>query len=155
MRLCESCMREIRTCSLSGGRRPARRRLRAPPPTRQRGASGIVDRLWREGPNRTESETPVRLETTMHQPSNEQFELWLSARGAAPIAQRSGEVVAARHGIERSGPDDVPLMEQIIGRENLMRALCKRPISSEAARHSIGAHPIWFARHWVLARGRS
>ena len=72
----------------------------------------MVDCLAREGPNRTESETPVMLETTMHQPSNEQFELLLNERGEAPIEQWSGEVVTAHHGIERSGPDDVQLMEQ-------------------------------------------
>ena len=37
--LCESCMRENRTCSLSGGRWP--QRVSAPPPTRQR-RSGVM-----------------------------------------------------------------------------------------------------------------
>ena len=36
MGLRESCMRENRTCSLSGGRRPASRLCLAPPPTRLR-----------------------------------------------------------------------------------------------------------------------
>ena len=114
-----------------------------------------MDRLWREGPNRTESETPVRLETTMHQPSNEQFELLLSERGAAPIAQRSGEVVAARHGIERSGPDDVQLMEQIIGRENLVRALhrVQRNQGSPGVDGlTVEELPASLKQHWVAIR---
>jgi hypothetical protein len=83
-----------------------------------------MDRLAREGPNRTESETPVILETIMHQPSNDQFELPLDTRGATPRGQWSGEVVAANHGRERSGPMDCPeVLEQIMDRGNLVRAL--------------------------------
>ncbi len=91
----------------------------------------------------------------MHQPSNEQFELWLSERGAAPIAQRSGEVVAARHGIERSGPDDVQLMEQIIGRENLVRALhrVQRNQGSPGVDGlTVEELPASLKQHWVAIR---
>ena len=91
----------------------------------------------------------------MHQPSNEQFELLLHERGAAPIAQRSGEVVTAHHGIARSGPDEVPLMEQIIGRENLVRALhrVQRNQGSPGVDGlTVEELPASLKQHWVAIR---
>ena len=77
-----------------------------------------------EGPNRKESETTVPLDPTAHQTSVAQMELPLEDRGEAPRGKRSGEVVSARQGNERSGINGHSgLLEQIIERGNLMRAL--------------------------------
>jgi group II intron reverse transcriptase/maturase len=51
----------------------------------------------------------------------DQIELPLEARGEAPRAERSGEATSTAQGLERSGTDD--LMEQIVERSNLARAL--------------------------------
>lgn len=56
-----------------------------------------------------------------HQKSIEQIELPLEERGEALPAQRSGEATSTAQGLERSGADD--LMEQIVERSNLARAL--------------------------------
>ena len=66
----------------------------------------------------------MHFDRTGHQTSVEQMELPLEDRGEAPSAERSGEVVAAMSGAERSGSDaHSGLMEQIIERGNLVRAL--------------------------------
>ena len=84
----------------------------------------MVDRLAREGPNGKESKTTVHLDATGHQTSDDQLELPLEGRGEALSRERSGEVVAATYGDARSGIDGGSgVMEQIIERGNLMRAL--------------------------------
>jgi group II intron reverse transcriptase/maturase len=55
--------------------------------------------------------------------SIEQMELPLSTRGATPISQRSGEAESAVHEIGSSGLDAPRLMERIVERGNLARAL--------------------------------
>ena len=83
-----------------------------------------MDRLAREGPNGKESKTTVHLDATGHQTSDDQLELPLEGRGEALSRERSGEVVAATYGDARSGIDGGSgVMEQIIERGNLMRAL--------------------------------
>ena len=86
-------------------------------------AAGFGDRgpPQRKGPNSEESETTVHHEEAAHQMSNDQFELPFNARGEAPTGQRSGEAHSTAHSTERSGLDD--LMEQIVERGNLVRAL--------------------------------
>lgn len=56
-----------------------------------------------------------------HQKSIEQIELPLEDRGEASRARRSGEAATTADGLERSGADE--LMEQIVERNNLARAL--------------------------------
>lgn len=75
-----------------------------------------------EGPNGEESDTTVRHGKAMHQKFIEQMELPLEDRGEAPTTERSGEATPTTQGAERSGLDD-RLMEQIIERGNLLRAL--------------------------------
>lgn len=58
-----------------------------------------------------------------HQKSVDQIELPLEDRGAAPSAKRSGEVMPAMRGDERSGLDSVLLMERVVDGGNLRRAL--------------------------------
>jgi len=83
-----------------------------------------MGRLMREGPNGEESETTVHLDTTGHQMFDDQLELPLEGRGEAPRGERSGEVVSATQGDERSGIDGHSgLLERIIVRGNLVRAL--------------------------------
>jgi RNA-directed DNA polymerase len=79
------------------------------------------DRSSREGPNGEESETTMRHGTARHQTSIEQMELALEARGEASHTQCSGEAGPTACGPERSGDDG--LMEQIVERSNLARAL--------------------------------
>lgn len=73
-----------------------------------------------EGPNGEESETTLRLGMAMHQKSM-QMELPLEGRGEAPRVERSGEARLAAQGDERSGVNG--LMEQVVERDNLVRAL--------------------------------
>jgi len=83
-----------------------------------------MGRLMREGPNGEESETTVHLDTTGHQMFDDQLELPLEGRGEAPRGERSGEVVSATQGDERSGIDGHSgLLERIIVRRNMVRAL--------------------------------
>jgi group II intron reverse transcriptase/maturase len=56
----------------------------------------------------------------MHQMTM-QMELPLEDRGEAPNVRRSGEACPAAQGNERSGND--PLMERVVGRDNLLAAL--------------------------------
>lgn len=76
----------------------------------------------REGPNGEESEPTVRLEDTMRQKTG-QLELSMDHRGEAHGVQRSGEVATASNGDERSGTDDTGLMERVVERRNVERAL--------------------------------
>jgi len=59
----------------------------------------------------------------MHQKSIEQLELPLEERGEASTARRSGETRSAIDEDERSGLDPLALMERIVERGNLRRAL--------------------------------
>ncbi len=59
----------------------------------------------------------------MHQKSNVQLELPLEGRGEAPRAERSGEAGRAARGEERSGVGHAELMERVVERDNLVRAL--------------------------------
>ena len=92
----------------------------------------------------------------MHQPSNDQFELPLDTQGEAPRAQWSGEVVAASHGTEHSGHDDrLDLLEQIIERENLVRALqrVRRNQGSPGVDgRTVEALPAYLKQHWPAIR---
>ena len=66
----------------------------------------------------------MHLDRPGHQISVEQMELPLEDRGEAPSAERSGEIVSAMQGDERSGTDGRSgLMEQVLERGNLVRAL--------------------------------
>jgi RNA-directed DNA polymerase len=65
--------------------------------------------------------TTVDLGTAMRQESS-QLELPLEDRGEAPNVQGSGEARAVVHGDERSGNEHL-LMEEVVGRANLVRAL--------------------------------
>ncbi len=58
----------------------------------------------------------------MHQTSR-QLELPLEGRGEAPRAERSGEAGRAARGEERSGVGHADLMERVVERDNLVRAL--------------------------------
>lgn len=64
----------------------------------------------------------MSLEDTMRQKSR-QLELPLEGRGEAPRVARSGEVSSATNGNERSGRDDVKLMERVVERGNVIEAL--------------------------------
>ncbi len=83
----------------------------------------MVDRSRCEGLNREESDTTVHHDGAGHQKSNDQFELPLEGRGEAPRAERSGEALSAIRGDVRSGDDDLQLMERVVERGNLLRAL--------------------------------
>ena len=63
----------------------------------------------------------MRHGTAGHQMTIEQMELPLESRGEAPRAERRGEAGPTTRGPERSGDDD--LMEQVVERSNLARAL--------------------------------
>jgi RNA-directed DNA polymerase len=73
-----------------------------------------------EGPNGEESETTLHLDMARRQMSM-QMELLLEGRGEAPRVERSGEAMPAAQGDERSGVGD--LMEKVVERDNLLRAL--------------------------------
>src|SRR5690606_8294514 len=73
-----------------------------------------------EGPNGEESETTLHLEMARRQMSM-QMELLLEGRGEAPRVEQSGEAFSAVQGDERSGDGD--LMEKVVERDNLIRAL--------------------------------
>jgi len=66
----------------------------------------------------------VHHDQARHQKSIEQIELPLERRGEAPSGQRSGEATSTAQGPARSGTDDrMELMDQIVERSNLARAL--------------------------------
>ena len=106
-----------------------------------------------EGPNSEESETTVDHVRAMHQMSNEQFELPLELRGDAPMGQRSGEARATAHRDERSGLAD--LMEQIVERGNLVRAL-KRVRTNRGSpgvdEMTVDDLPDYLRDHWPAIR---
>jgi RNA-directed DNA polymerase len=59
----------------------------------------------------------------MHQMTNDQFELPFEGRGEAPRVERSGEALHSPRSNERSENDDRLLMEQVVERGNMLRAL--------------------------------
>jgi len=65
----------------------------------------------------------MHLVKARHQTSIDQMELPLDDRGEAPVGRRSGEAGSAAHGNERSGLTSALLMERILERDNLRRAL--------------------------------
>ena len=81
--------------------------------------------------------------------SNAQFELPLETRGEAPTIQRSGEADATSHETGRSGLAD--LMEQIVERGNLVRAL-KRVRANQGSAGVDGVTvddlPDYLREHW-------
>ena len=114
-----------------------------------------MDRPSREGPNGEESESTVYFDRTGHQKSIDQMELPLEGRGEAPRAERRGEVVSATPGDERSGTDDVLLMEQIVERGNLLRAL-KRVQQNQGSPgvdgRTVEELPAYLKQHWLALR---
>jgi group II intron reverse transcriptase/maturase len=85
--------------------------------------------------------------------SNEQFELPLQERGAAPIGERRGEARSTVRSTERSGLAD--LMEQIVERRNLVRAL-KRVRANQGSPGVDGTTvdelPDYLREHWAAVR---
>lgn len=65
----------------------------------------------------------MHLGEAAHQTSKAQLELPLEARGEAPRGARRGEADPARDGDGRSGAGDSRLMERVVERGNLLRAL--------------------------------
>jgi group II intron reverse transcriptase/maturase len=93
----------------------------------------------------------------MHQMSDEQFELPLEDRGEAPRVERSDETLSAMCNIERSGNDDHLLMERVIERGNLLRAL-KRVQQNQGSPGVDGLTveelPVFLREHWQTIRGQ-
>ena len=114
-----------------------------------------MDRSNREGPNREESETTVHHDEATHQMSNDQFELPLDGKGEALRIKRSGEAFPAMHSIGRSGNDEAFLMERIVERGNLLRAL-KRVERNQGSPGVDGLTveelPAYLREHWRVIR---
>jgi RNA-directed DNA polymerase len=94
-------------------------------------------------------------DTARHQMSNAQFELPLAGRGEAPRGQRSGEAASAGSGTERSGLDTRQLMERIVERGNLSRAL-RRVRQNQGSPGvdglTVTAFPDFLRDHWSVIR---
>lgn len=92
-------------------------------------------------------------EEAVHQMSNEQFELPLETRGDSPRGERSGEARSTAHSTERSGLAD--LMEQIVERGNLVRAL-KRVRANQGSAGvdgmTVDGLPDYLRDHWPAIR---
>lgn len=91
-----------------------------------------------------------------HQMSNDQFELPLEGRGAAPRRKRSGEAGSSVWGLERSGADDpARMMDRVVERGNLMRAL-KRVRENHGSPGMDGVTveelPAYLREHWPAIR---
>jgi len=65
----------------------------------------------------------VHLGKAVHQTSTDPVELPLEGRGEAPRGKRSGEADPAMDGLGRSGDGNAQLMERVVERGNLLRAL--------------------------------
>jgi RNA-directed DNA polymerase len=65
----------------------------------------------------------VHLGEAAHQMSKDHLELPLEGRGETPRGKRSGEADPAMCRLGRSGDDDTRLMERVVERGNLLRAL--------------------------------
>jgi len=87
--------------------------------------------------------------------SNDQLELPLEERGEAPNAERRGEAHSTTPGIERSGNDETCLMERIVERGNLARAL-KRVRRNQGSPGVDGLTveelPAYLRDHWSAIR---
>jgi len=96
----------------------------------------------------------VRHDKAKHQKSIEQMELPLEARGEAPTAKRSGEVVPTTQGTERLGLD-ASLMERVVERGNLLQAL-KRVQHNKGSPgvdgRTVEALPDYLREHWSTLR---
>jgi RNA-directed DNA polymerase len=91
-----------------------------------------------------------------HQKSIEQMELPLEAKGEAPTAKRSGEATSTAQGPERSGDDDrMTLMDQIVERSNLVRAV-KRVRQNQGSAGidgmTVDALVPYLREHWPTIR---
>lgn len=108
-----------------------------------------MDRPGRKGPNGEESDTTVRHVKARHQMAIEQMELPLANRGEAPRVERRGEAGATADGLGRSGADD--LMEQVVARSNLARAL-KRVQQNQGSAGidgmTVDELPSYLREHW-------
>jgi RNA-directed DNA polymerase len=84
-----------------------------------------------------------------------QMELPLESRGAAPTIERSGEATSAGQGPERSGLDDLHLMERIVEAGNLTRAL-KRVRRNKGSPgvdgRTVDELPAYLREHWPTIR---
>ena len=84
-----------------------------------------------------------------------EFELPLEGKGEAPRAERSGEVLSAMQGDARSGNDDSSLMERVVERGNLLRAL-KRVRQNQGSPGVDGLTveelPDYLREHWPAIR---
>ena len=115
-----------------------------------------------EGPNGEESETTVRHGKARHQMSIEQntvqIELPLEGRGEALRGEWSGEATPAAHVTERSGHDSPrrdDLMERIVARENLVRALKRVQRNQGSAGvdgRTVDELPAYLKQHWPTIR---
>lgn len=92
---------------------------------------------------------------TVHQMSDEQFELPLEGRGEAPRVERSGEVLSEVRSSGRSGDDDCLVIEKVIERGNLLRAL-KRVQQNQGSPGVDGLTveelPACLREHWQAVR---
>jgi RNA-directed DNA polymerase len=101
----------------------------------------------------------VHHDEAVHQMSNDQlqleFELPLEGRGEAPRVERSGEVLSAIRGDVRSGDDDLQLMERVVERGNLLRALKRvqrNQGSSGVDGLTVEELPAYLREHWSVIR---
>lgn len=96
--------------------------------------------------------TPGSLDDAMVQKSR-QLELPLEGRGEAPRAERSGQASPAATGNER--PGEGSLMEKVLARPNLMRAL-KRVRKNRGSPGidgmTVDELPDWLREHWPRVR---
>ncbi len=105
-----------------------------------------------EGPNEGKGNRPGDLDEVMVQKSN-QLELPLEGRGEAPRVERSGQALSATTGTE--GPGTGSLMEEVLTRPNLMRALRrvkKNKGSAGIDGMTVGELPDWLKENWLRVR---
>ena len=99
----------------------------------------------------------MRHDKAVHQPFIEQMELPLEGRGEPPRGTRSGEATSAAQGPERSGLGSLQLLEQVVERGNLRRAL-KRVQQNEGSPGVDGLTvddlPAYLREHWPTIRER-
>lgn len=100
----------------------------------------------------------MRLDKARHQKSIDQVELPLessSTQGEAPRAERSGEATSAAQGDERSGLDTLLLLERVVERGNLLRAL-KRVRQNKGSPgvdgQTVEELPDYLRQHWSAIR---
>ena len=92
-----------------------------------------------------------------HQTSRDQLELPLEGRGEAPRGERSGEADAAMYSDGRSGDGGSHLMERVVERGNLLRAL-KRVRRNQGSPgvdgRTVDDLPADLREHWPAIRER-